>query len=250
MEDLYHSMVALIKFIASISIWLYLVLAVVVVILLRTIQLALRERSQTIFELERNHATARLNRALFYLLLVILVGGGIFYTSTELIAEVPLPEETPTPTVVAQLPPTPTSPPLLPTPTPTLTATSRPTISTGQLATPPTPTSQAQAGVSPNCPLPGAHITQPGNGAVVSGVVQVIGTANIENFDYYKIEFRVPGSDEWHYINSYKTRAGEGPIARWDTTGLPAGEYEFRLVVVDTTGNFPEPCQIRLIVQH
>jgi hypothetical protein len=27
------------------------------------------------------------------------------------------------------------------------------------------------------------------------------------------------------------------------------GEYEFRLVVVDAIGNFPEPCVVRLNVQ-
>jgi len=244
-------MVALVEFIANISIWLYLGLGVIAIMLLRAIQLALKERSQSIFDLERQSAAARLNRALFYLLLVFLVAGGIFYTSTQLTAQIPLPVETPTPTVVAQLPPTLTPPPLLPTPTPTLTRTPRPTTTFEELSTTPTPASQTQTqgGLPPNCPSPGAHITRPGNGAVVTGLVQVIGAANIENFDYYKIEFRLPGSGEWHYIASYTTPAGEGLIASWDTSTVPPGEYEFRLVVVDKTGNFPEPCQVRLRVQ-
>ena len=97
-------MAAVVKFIANIALWLYLGLAVIGLLLLRAIQIAARERAQSIFGLERDRATATLNKNLFYLLLVFLVGVGVFYISTELIKQVPLPEETPTPTAIVRLP--------------------------------------------------------------------------------------------------------------------------------------------------
>jgi hypothetical protein len=245
-------MVKVVQFVADIAVWIYLILAILGLILLRVIQVAVRERSQSIFDLERDQATGRINRHLFYLLVVFLVAGGVFYTSNELIEEVPLPEETPTPTAIVQLPPTPTPPPLLPTPTPTLTPTPRPTQSGGELPTLPTatPLPTPQQGALPRCSLPGAHITSPGDGAVVSGQMMVIGRANIEDFDYYKIEFRVPGHDQWSFIESYSTPTEEGLIASWNTATVPPGFYDFRLVVVDKTGNFPEPCQISVKVER
>jgi len=242
-------MVVIVKFIADIAIWLYLALAVVGFFLLLAIRAADRERSQSIFDLERDRATARLTKNLFYFFLLFFIASGIFYIQSELIKMIPLPEETPTPTAMVALPDTPTPPPLLPTPTSTLTPTPRPTLVV-EFGSSPTPPPQIQGGGSgspPNCPLPGAHITRPGNGATVSGVVQIIGTARIENFAYYKIEFRVPGQ-EWSFIESHETPAGEGVIATWNTATVPAGDYDFRLVVVDNTGNFPDPCQIRLRV--
>lgn len=52
-----------------------------------------------------------------------------------------------------------------------------------------------QWGVVPAlCPTPGSSIVAPGNGAVVSGMVSLVGTAQHDNFDYYKLEY-APGHD-------------------------------------------------------
>ena len=93
-----------------------------------------------------------------------------------------------------------------------------------------------------------ASITQPGNGARVSGVIQVSGAATVDNFDYYKFEFRPSGGD-WSFIQRYDNAVLGGVLGSWNTGTASAGEYEFRLVVVDNIGNYPEPCTIRLIVQ-
>ena len=246
-------MVAVVKLIADIAIWLYLGLAVVGILLLRAVQVALNERSQSIFDLERERATVRLNKNLFYLLIVLVFAGGIFYTSTELVKAVPIPVEVPTPTALIALPDTPTPPPLLPTQTPTRTPTPRPDQPLADAINTPAPPpgvggNEPQTGVPPNCPLPNMHISQPFDGATVSGVIPIIGAARVENFSYYKIEFRVPGQDEWSFIESHETPRGEGLLASWNTATVPPGAYDFQLVVVDATGNFPKPCQIRLNV--
>ncbi len=240
----------LIKFIADNALWVYLFLALLVLWQLRVMSLAINERNRSIFALEKENATTRMNRAIVNVFFLVLIAGGIYYTANILVTEVPLPENTPTPTQMVQLPPTPTTPILLPTPTPTLTPTPRPTpVPQQNVAETPTPETALDGGVPPNCPNPAARITQPGDGATVSGVVQIFGAAVVDNFDYYKIEFRPPGGN-WNFIQNYTTPVPDGFLAAWNTDTVPAGTYGFRLVVVDKTGNYPEPCQITLNVVH
>jgi len=174
--------------------------------------------------------------------------GGVYYASNILIEQVPLPEITPTPTQVVQFPPTPTPPKLLPTPTPTLTPTPRPTVASVAIETPTPEVETPNTGAPPNCPVPGAQITQPGDGATVSGAIQVHGSANIDNFDYYKFEFLAPGGN-WNFIERYNAPVPSGLLATWNTATVPPGQYGFRLIVVDKIGNYPTPCEITLNIQ-
>jgi hypothetical protein len=80
-------------------------------------------------------------------------------------------------------------------------------------------------------------------------MVQVMGAATVDNFDYYKFEFRVPGNDEWVFISRFDNAVPEGVLGFWNSDTVPPGNYEFRLVVVDGTGNFPEPCVVGLGVK-
>lgn len=236
----------LVKLVADYALWFYVGLGLIALFVIRAMSLAIGDRNRSIFALEKENASTRFTRAVINLVVVLALAGGIYYVSTILIEEVPLPEITPTPTVMVQLPPTPTSPPLLPTPTPTLTPTPRPTAVPQNVET---PAAEASLGVAPNCPNPGAHITQPGDGATVSGIIQITGAATVANFDYYKIEFKSPGND-WQFIQDYKTPVGDGLLATWNTDTVPPGQYGFRLVVVDITGNYPTPCQITLNVNR
>ncbi|RME76426.1 MAG: hypothetical protein D6784_05860, partial [Chloroflexi bacterium] len=136
---------------------------------------------------------------------------------------------------------------LLPTPTPTPTPLPPPTPVL--VVDTPTPEVQPSQGQPPNCPNPGVQIFQPGNGAQVDGVIQVTGVAAIDNFDYYKFEFRAPGSNDWSFIVRFDNPVSQGVLGSWNTDTVPPGEYEFRLVVVDKIGNYPDPCVVRLLVQ-
>jgi hypothetical protein len=100
--------------------------------------------------------------------------------------------------------------------------------------------------VKPGC----EHLTWPKQGAVLSGVIGAWGTADHANFDYYKIEVRRDGLDEWHYVTGQSKPVHDGPLGAWDTRTMSDGPYTFRLVVVDKTGNYPPPCEIAVRVRN
>jgi len=94
------------------------------------------------------------------------------------------------------------------------------------------------------------QLTFPTVNAVITGTVQIMGSANIENFQFYKLEFGVGDNPpQWSFILSNNTPVVNGPLGVWDTSPLPAGNYKLRLVVVDVTGNYPPPCEVPVIIQ-
>jgi len=241
-------MTILVKLIADYAVWLYLVLGLVAFLFLRAHLVARRERDNSIFALERESASGRMAQATTGFLITLILIGGVFYTSQRLVEEIPLPEVTPTPTVLLALPPTATPPPLLPTPTPTDTPRPRPTLPPLEETTTPTP--EVPVGIPANCPSPGVRISEPGTGASVSGVIPIVGSANIPDFWYYKFEFRGNGFGDWTFIQRFEASVNGGVLGAWDTRSVPSGDYEFRLVVVDKTGNYPEPCTVLLSIQN
>ena len=84
----------------------------------------------------------------------------------------------------------------------------------------------------------------------VSGNVEIRGTAAIERFQFYKIEYGMgekPSS--WNSIGDIRKQAvADGVLASWNVAGFPPGVYKLRLTVVDMTGNFAPPHEIRVIV--
>lgn len=229
--------------------WLYILLGLVAIFFLRLIWLARRDRSRSIFALERENASIRITRYFAGFMIVLVLMLGVYYLSLVTPTIVPPPPSTATPTPIIALPPTPTPPPLLPTPTPTATAapTIAPTVALED--TPPPPTPELSQGQPPNCPNPAARISQPGNGAAVIGVMQVLGAAATDNFDYYKFEFQDPASGDWVFVSRFDNPVLNGVLGSWNSDTVPPGQYAFRLVVVDKTGNFPEPCVVQLAVK-
>jgi LysM repeat protein len=88
------------------------------------------------------------------------------------------------------------------------------------------------------------HLTFPRSGAVLRGVIEARGTADLTNFWYYKLEFRKDGLDEWHYITGSQTPVHNGALGQWDTRSVVDGNYIFRIVVVDRNGNYPPACEV------
>ena len=106
-----------------------------------------------------------------------------------------------------------------------------------------------------------ATILQPNNGETVSGTIVILGVADIPNFAFYKVEYRRLNG-EWVTITAGSqpvcdtckpaaedgtdTGAEEMELGTWDTRLVEPGTYAFRLVVMDTEGNAPLPCEIQI----
>jgi len=103
--------------------------------------------------------------------------------------------------------------------------------------------------IPPLCPNPQARLTYPTQDAKLEGVVEIRGSADTDNFWYYKFEFRTEGG-EWAFLERFDKPVTDGILGHWDTAALPEGWYDFRLVVVDNTGNYPQPCEVRVFVEH
>jgi hypothetical protein len=88
-------------------------------------------------------------------------------------------------------------------------------------------------------------------GQKVQGLVQFVGTANVRDFDYYKLEMG-PGDAprNWSFLFSRQSAVVNGPLGAWNSDTVPPGMYTIRLIVVDRTGNYPEPCRVTVIVER
>ena len=101
--------------------------------------------------------------------------------------------------------------------------------------------------VPQGCTYPGAQITAPQHGQVVTGVITLFGTATVPNFQYYRIEVRPDFSNVYNFYDRIETPVENNALAQINTDLFDDGLHWVRLTVVDNTGNFPEPCAIPLI---
>jgi hypothetical protein len=85
--------------------------------------------------------------------------------------------------------------------------------------------------------------------SVLKGVVEIRGSANIDNFDYYKFEYRSKEAPDWAFVQSFNETVVDGVLGVWDTSSLPPGAYKFRLIVVDKTGNY-QLCEVDVTIEH
>ncbi|MBI3287169.1 MAG: hypothetical protein HYZ68_03890 [Chloroflexi bacterium] len=109
----------------------------------------------------------------------------------------------------------------------------------------PTPALQESPAPPAHCPTPGARITSPSAGATLSGEVEIRGSAQIPDFQFYKLEFAAgPDPNPWAYLGGGDEPVVEGVLWSWDTRALPSGTYLLRLTVVDHSGNFSSPCDV------
>jgi hypothetical protein len=88
-------------------------------------------------------------------------------------------------------------------------------------------------------PLPeAAEILTPADGSVLSGVVDVLGSASMRNFGYYKFELVDDrcGPTRGCHIASFGQPVLNDVLMQWDTHTLPNGTYLIRLMVVNKDG--------------
>ena len=105
----------------------------------------------------------------------------------------------------------------------------------------------AAFGATIGCDNPAARIVSPRAGTSVRGVIAVMGTATLPNFNFYKVEVRPDTGSIWNNFASSTKQVTDGALGTLNTGLFPPGLYWVQLTVVDNTGNFPiTPCAVRV----
>ena len=189
------------------------------------------------------------------------------------VATLVVPAPTSTPSATPTPPPTATNTPLptatetplplpaateTPSPTPTPEPTEEPTEEPPpQPVQPPRPPPIVPA----VCADSRLAISSPGVNQTVSGVVPITGRAVHERFDSYKLEYApganatqgftwFDGSDRTGSGGVKGSPVGNGTLGHFNSAGVANGAHTLRLTVVDTSSNYPEPCQVTVNVQN
>lgn len=221
------------SFFRAFEIWIYLLLGLGGLYYIRKFFLAWQELRGANFGLEREGAQGRLNYAASALVLILTMAIIEFVLVSFIVPAMPEAIPFPTPTLD-----------LLATPTITLPAG---TPQEGELE-PTNPSGVIDLSPDSGC-VPGQiEITIPENGAVVNGLVAIMGTADIPTFDFYKLEIKRPDETVWLTIQAGNNAVQDDKLGDWDTSRLSPGEYQLGLVVVNDAAQASQPCTVLLQV--
>lgn len=82
---------------------------------------------------------------------------------------------------------------------------------------------------------PRVFIAQPAPGSTVEGVVPIIGTVQVPNFEYYEVQYGIGGDPQgWGWISGpHQAQVRDGLLTEWDTTHLAPGLYTVRITAFD-----------------
>jgi hypothetical protein len=228
------------------ALWLYVAGFLALFLAFYELREARKGSSETIFSLERELASGREKRARTVFFAVVGLLALLTLLKYGIVPSQPVPN-TPEPTRTRLIIEPPTELPVTPTPTRTRVPTRpRPT------AAPPTLTPTPTAIPAPSCSNVGICISSPAADATVTGQASIQGTANTEGFQFYKMEYGIGESpQEWHSIGDIRrTAVVNGTLVEWNTVGFPNSPVRLRLTVVDITGNFPPPYEVRVTVRN
>lgn len=99
------------------------------------------------------------------------------------------------------------------------------------------------------CSVPASSLSSPSVGQHLSGSFTVTGTAALDNFQYYKLEVRPDFTNVYNFYSRSDVPVMNGVLGNVNADLFDDGLYWVRLVVVDKTGNFIEPCAIPVIFE-
>lgn len=206
---------------------IYISLAILGLFVFRRMWGAWREWRDSVYTLEREFALWRLVRVTALAFLVLALFFVEFYVATFIAPSLPASDLMVTPTLD-----------LLVSPQPTLADVN----STQNAPTPP-----VQTGMS-GCVKDQVMITSPKPGDIVNAVVDLIGTASVPNFGFYKYEISPVGTQNWATVAAERDPKKDELLGKWNTLSLSNGDYFLRLVITDNVGNSLEPCVIAVRV--
>lgn len=144
------------------------------------------------------------------------------------------------------------------TTTPSATATLVPSATTSPTATSsptPLPTNTKTPTVVPiegaeGCTSPESYISNLKAGQTVQGKLRVMGSAQSENFWYYKVEIRPDFATTYTVYSRSEEMVIENELAVIDTDIFEQGAYWIQLTVVNKDNSVIRPCAIPLNIQR
>ena len=139
---------------------------------------------------------------------------------------------------------------------PTDTAPSAPSVPPPS-AVPSTPSSPAPAATPSSPPTASSQCTNlsgtiksPLMDATISGLTEIRGMASRPNMTYWKLEYRADGNGSYTQLYRSEQPVADGVLSLWSTKTVPNGVYWIQLTVVDNTGNYGSPCQVRVKIAN
>ncbi len=190
------------------------------------------EWRNAVYGLEREFALRRLVRSTIFGMLVLGLVFSEFFIATFIVPSLPASDIVPTPTLN-----------LLVTPANTLA----PDAATQAAQNP--VVESAPSGMS-GCDPERIMLNIPEPGALVSGTIELRGTASVPNFGFYKYEISAMGTNIWATISAGDQPVVNGKLGDWDTTTLANGDYFLQLVLIDNAGQTLDPCVIAVRVEN
>jgi LysM repeat protein len=92
------------------------------------------------------------------------------------------------------------------------------------------------------------QIVSPKMNEKIKGTIQIIGTATVDNFQFYKVEYARgtgPLDEAFASIGEvHRYQVSDSILATWYTGNMPEGAYTLRLTAVYNTGNIARPCDV------
>jgi hypothetical protein len=226
------------RFFRTYEMWMYVILALAGLVYIRKFILAWEELRRAAFGLERESAQSNLNQSAGLLVLLFVMAVAIFVLVSFVAPAFPASNPLFTPTMD-----------LLASPSITLSAELTDEVGITPTAEALSLTATIQV-VGEGCVAGQIMLSEPVDGTDITDVIEVKGTANIQNFGFYKYEIARPGETVWLTIQAGRDVVQEGDLGQWDTRTLAPGDYMLRLVVTDNQGESLEPCVIRVRVNN
>jgi hypothetical protein len=224
---------AFIEFIRSIEIWFYIVIGVVALLYSQKLFAALDAVRLATFRLERETAVRQLRTSILTLMGLLGLAGVIFISITFISPLIPWDGSLPTPTLD-----------LLAVPTMTMEPTEELVLFPSEITpTPPMDGNYCVEGI--------LEWTFPVDGEEISGIIEARGSVNFPALGFYKYEYSQQGSDLWITISAGSQQVVDEKLGgAWNTTTVPSGNYQLRIVATDNDNNYLPPCTINIVISN
>ena len=214
---------ALFRFLVQYEVLVYLILVIGAVFVARSLWKAWAEWRSAVFGLEKELSFQKVRVSGAFFILLVMIGLSQFCLVTFIVPFLPAATFLLTPTAD-----------LLQTPVATLSADAL-TAHPGSATSP--------AGLA-GC-IPGQiMVLSPSPASEVQGKVVILGTVDVPNFGFFKYEYALQGSETWSTIAAGDKTIRDGELGAWDTSQLPPGDYQLRLLITDNLGKALPPCII------